>query len=236
MYIKDIEINNFRIYKGCNRITISPNSEKGKNIIVISGKNGFGKTTFLMSLVWCLYGKQMEQVDELYAKEIKDKKNYTNYIANSLNIKAADLGETQFSVSITFADVKIPELTCKEVKIIRKYDIVTSSLDQVEVLVDGMHNQITEDLTKDNQKGEEVFIREFILPIEIAKFFFFDAEKIVSLAEVNSQLQRRQLSKAYSEVLGIQKYEDIKANLEEKQDDYRKLSAKPEEQEELIQL
>lgn len=235
MYIKEIEINNFRIYKGNNRIEISPDSEK--NIIVISGKNGYGKTTFLMSLVWCLYGKQMEMVDELYAKEIKDKKNYSNYIANSLNRKAAENGETQFSVSITFADVVIPEITtCKDVKIIRKYDVITSSLDQVEILIDGMHNEITDDLSKENQKGEEIFIREYILPIEIAKFFLFDAEKIVSLAEVNSQLQRKQLSKAYSEVLGIQKYEDLKANLEEKQDDYRKLSAKPEDQDELIQL
>jgi DNA sulfur modification protein DndD len=37
-------------------------------------------------------------------------------------------------------------------------------------------------------------------------------------------------------VLGIQKYEDLKANLEEKQDEYRRRSAKPEEQEELNQL
>jgi DNA sulfur modification protein DndD len=68
------------------------------------------------------------------------------------------------------------------------------------------------------------------------KIFFFDAEKIVSLAEINSNNQRRQLSKAYSEVLGIQKYEDLKANLEEKQDEYRRRSAKPEEKEELNQL
>ena len=55
MYIKDIELNNFRIYKGKNKISLLPSEDK--NIILISGKNGFGKTTFLMSLVWCLYGK-----------------------------------------------------------------------------------------------------------------------------------------------------------------------------------
>lgn len=36
--------------------------------------------------------------------------------------------------------------------------------------------------------------------------------------------------------MGIQKYEDLKANLEEKQDDYRRRSAKPEEKKELNQL
>ena len=57
MYIKEIELNNFRIYKGSNKIDLS--TTDSKNIVVVSGKNGYGKTTFLMSLVWCLYGKQM---------------------------------------------------------------------------------------------------------------------------------------------------------------------------------
>ena len=234
MYIKDIELNNFRIYKGKNKISLLPSEDK--NIILISGKNGFGKTTFLMSLVWCLYGKQMEKVDELYEKEIRDKGNYTKYIANSLNRKAAEEGISEFSVSINFSGVNIPDVTCKEVTIRRSYNIISNLSDKVEVLIDGYPNELIEDLTKENQRGEEIFIRDFILPIEIAKFFFFDAEKIVSLAEVNSPNQRKQLSKAYSEVLGIQKYEDLKANLEEKQDDYRKRSAKPEEKKELNQL
>lgn len=55
MLIKEIELNNFRIYKGKNIINLLPNQEK--NIVVVSGKNGYGKTTFLVSLVWCLYGK-----------------------------------------------------------------------------------------------------------------------------------------------------------------------------------
>lgn len=235
MYIKEIELNNFRIYKGVNKINLSP--EKDKNVIVVSGKNGFGKTTFLMSLVWCLYGKNMQNVDELYQKEIGDKGGYGKYIGNSLNRLAKSEGETKFSVSVTFRDVKIPEITCNEIKITRTYDIVTSATDKVEVLVDGFQNELIQDLTTDGkQDGEEIFIRDFILPIEIAKFFFFDAEKIVSLAEINSPEQRRLLSKAYTEVLGIKKYEDLKDQLESIQDEYRKKSAKPQEKSELSQI
>jgi DNA sulfur modification protein DndD len=235
MYIKEIELTNFRIYKGVNKINLSP--EKDKNVIVVSGKNGFGKTTFLMSLVWCLYGKNMQNVDELYQKEIGDKGGYGKYIGNSLNRLAKSEGETKFSVSVTFHDVKIPEITCNEIKITRTYNIVTSASDKVEVLVDGFQNELIQDLTTDGkQDGEEIFIRDFILPIEIAKFFFFDAEKIVSLAEVNSPEQRRLLSKAYTEVLGIKKYEDLKDQLESIQDEYRKKSAKPQEKSELSQI
>ncbi|HAI44993.1 MAG TPA: DNA sulfur modification protein DndD, partial [Maribacter sp.] len=228
MYIKEIELNNFRIYKGSNKIDLS--TTDSKNIVVVSGKNGYGKTTFLMSLVWCLYGKQMQKVDHLYQKEIADKGGYTKYIANSLNRLAKANGETKFSVSVTFKDVKIPEITCNEIKITRSYDIVTSANDKVEVVIDNFQNELIKDLTTDGkQDGEEIFIRDFILPIEIAKFFFFDAEKIVSLAEINSPDQRRLLSKAYTEVLGIKKYEDLKDQLESIQDEYRNKSAKPKE-------
>lgn len=235
MLIKEIELNNFRIYKGNHKIRLLPDNDR--NISIISGKNGFGKTTFLMSLVWCLYGKQMEKVDELYQKEIVDKGGYGKYIGNSLNRLAKVEGETKFSVSLTFTDVKIPEITCNEIKITRSYDIITSSSDKIEVLVDGFQNELIQDLTTDGkQDGEEIFIRDFILPIEIAKFFFFDAEKIVSLAEINSPEQRRLLSKAYTEVLGIKKYEDLKEQLETIQDDYRKKSAKPQERTEFNQI
>lgn len=233
MLIKEIELNNFRIYKDKNSVSILPTANK--NIIVISGKNGFGKTTFLMALVWCLYGKQMEKVDALYQKEITDQGGYSKYIGNSLNRLAKSDGETSFSVSITFSNVKIPDISCKEIKITRSYDTHTG--DGVEVLIDGMRNELIEDLaTKNKQDGEEIFIRDFILPIEIAKFFFFDAEKIVSLAEISSPEQRRLLSKAYTEVLGIKKYEDLKDQLESIQDEYRKKSANPKEKTELNQI
>ena len=76
------------------------------------------------------------------------------------------------------------------------------------MLIDGYPSELAREV------GQEIFIREFIMPIEIAKFFFFDAEKIVSLADVNTPEQKRKLSKAYSEVLGIKKYEDLKGELE----------------------
>jgi len=222
MYIKEIELNNFRIYKGVNRISLMPKDDK--NIIIVSGQNGFGKTTFLMSLVWCLYGKNMEQVDTMYKKEIEDKGNYNKYIIDSMNRKAAEVGETEFSVTITFSNVNVQNVLC-DVVVKRSYNIYTSTSDKIDVWISGQPQELIENLTSENQKGEEIFIRDFILPIAIAKFFFFDAEKITSLAEINQKDQRRQLSKAYSEVLGIQKYETLKNNLEDKLDEYRRKSA-----------
>lgn len=229
MIIKSIELDNFRIYRGVNKIDIAPTNEK--NIIVVSGHNGFGKTTFLMSLVWCLYGRQMENVDELYKKEISDKGGYSRYISGSLNNEAQRAGETKFSVSVTFTDVEIPDTTCTEITITRSYDSATNTDDELSILIDNRKS----DLFSDRQE-EEMFIRDYILPIEIAKFFFFDAEKIVSFAEINTPDQRKELSKAYSQVLGIQKYDDLKKEIEKLQDKYRQESAKPKDRQELIDL
>jgi len=227
MTIKEITLKNFRIYKGENTIDLT--SDGKKNIFIISGRNGFGKTTFLMSMVWCLYGKNMQEVDDLYKKEIADQGGYSKYIVNSLNRLAKAEGEDQFFVSITFKDVNIPEVPCKEINITRSYT-KTSAEEELEIFIDGYPSELAKEV------GPEIFIREFIMPIEIAKFFFFDAEKIVNLAEVNTAEQKKNLSRAYSEVLGIKKYEDLKNELENLQLKLRQETASAAERGLLRQL
>lgn len=228
MTIKEIELYNFRIYK--NECKIDLSSSNKHNIFIVSGRNGFGKTTFLMSLVWCLYGKNMQEVDDLYKKEITDQGGYSKYIANSLNRLAKSEENYKFHVAIKFVNVNIPEVPCKEITVKRSYNTLTSTSEEVEVLIDGYPSELAMEV------GQEIFIREFIMPIEIAKFFFFDAEKIVNLAEVTTTEQRKKLSQAYSEVLGIKKYEDIKGNLESLQMKLRQESASASEKNQLEQL
>ncbi len=240
MIIKSVEINNFRLYEGLNKIELAPSGDR--NVVIVSGKNGFGKTTFLMAMVWCLYGKQTVGVDNLYSKEIGGINGYSKYIRKSMNFAAEKAGETSFWVEITFAGVGINPLEGEdssmkaEVSIRRSFNIATGAGDKVEIRVNGKKDELIETLKTEKLEGEEVFIREFILPLEVAKFFFFDAEKIVSLAEVNSDDERRKLSKAYSEVLGIKKYEDLKKNLETIREGYKKKSATKEEHRELSDL
>lgn len=221
MKIKEIELNNFRIYKGINIICLMPDNDR--NMIIISGKNGYGKTTFLMSLVWCLYGRLMQQVDKLYADEISSQGNYETYISHSINRLAKAEGENKFYVSVSFIDVDLPiEIPTKELKIVRSYDTLTRK-EEVEILINSVKSEITKDY------GYEKFITDFILPREIAKFFFFDAEKIISLATIHTSEQKKELSKAYSEVLGIKKYEDLKNQIKELLNNLKKESATTEE-------
>ena len=211
MRISDITINNFRIYRGENHIKFD--NKIDKNIHLVAGKNGFGKTTFLTSLIWVLYGKQMAQVEDKYKVDIRHLGGYDNYLTALLNKdlkREFDQKETEQAgcyVELKMKDIMIPSIPCKELIIRRTYNYLNKK-ESLSILIDGQENELTKEV------GYEVFINDFVLPREIAKFFFFDAEKVVTLAEAKSVSELRSLSKAYSEVLGIKKYEDLKNSLQ----------------------
>ncbi len=208
MKISNINLHNFRIYKDINELSFKPFSEK--NISVVAGRNGYGKTTLLTSLLWAFYGKLMGQVENKYRLDIKQAGGYQSYLSSLLNrdVKANGSPEEQiFHVEIKLEELSIPALSCNSITIKRSYNLVDKE-EKLNILIDGVENELTKEV------GYELFINDFILPREIAKFFFFDAEKIVSLAEAKSLEELRSLNKAYSEVLGIKKYEELKKNLE----------------------
>ena len=259
MYIKQISLRNYRIYYGENKLEFPQN--ENKNVFIVSGNNGFGKTTLLTSLVWGLFGKLMVDVDDKFRREIYDAGGYKKYASNTFNrlskskleqfnneypetrineikskniIKYDELVDKAkslrtYSVSILLTDLNIPALPCNNIEIIRTFDIEKND-DVVQILIDGQENELTKEV------GDEIFINDFILPKEIAKFFFFDAEKIVSLAEIKSIEDKRSLSKAYSEVLGIKKYEDLKINLEDLRIRFRRNSASDKDKVKLNEL
>lgn len=251
MIINNITLFNYRLYEGTNTIRFSPADQK--NIYLISGENGFGKTTFLHSLLWCLYGRLISDIEAETRKDIASL-GYNAFLKSNLNhsvrkefesldektksgikksgytLEYAHLSQiTTYYVSIEFSDVVIPSLPCTTLTIRRSYDMVLEK-ENVEILIDGVKNELTREI------GPEIFINDFILNKDIAQFFFFDSEQIVSLAETNTPTERRRLCSAYNEVLGVRKYEDLKKNLENIRLRFRKKSSDIEHRERLLAL
>ena len=239
MFIDSIILHKYRAYKGRNETSFIPGK---KNIFLIAGNNGFGKTTFLTSLVWCLYGKLMVDVDEKFRRDMNDAQGYKNYARQSLHKELANIvdsykisteerkqilrngyssenecikNNSQYYVEISITNVFIPSIPCRTITIRRTYDYFLE-IESIEVLIDGQINELAKEV------GYDIFINDFILSKDIAKFFFFDAEKIVNLAEVKSIDEKRLLISAYNEILSIKKYEDIKRNLENLRLKFRK--------------
>lgn len=239
MLVHRITLYNYRLYKGENSITF--NFDSDRNIFLISGENGFGKTTFLHSLLWCLYGRLASDVEASLRKEILNG-GYSSLLVNNLNnsqkseleqipkdsitrIKKSgyQLGDesikalSQYYVEMEFSEVVIPSIPCSSLTIRRGYDAILEK-EFVDILIDGTKNELT------NEIGPEIFINDFVLNKDIARFFFFDSEQIVSLAETNSPADKKKLCSAYNEVLGVRKYEDLKHNLESIRVRFRKRS------------
>ena len=251
MIIKNITLGNYRLYEGKNIIKFTQDEEKP--IFLISGENGFGKTTFLHSLIWCLYGRLITEVEAEVRKDIANS-GYHAFLRKNLNhnvrakLEKLDSAEkdlirrkgyssenedlkkiTTYYVAIEFKDVIIPSLPCTSLKVIRSYDMITEK-ESVDILIDGKRNELTTSI------GYEVFINDFILNKDIARFFFFDSEQIVALAETNTSAEKRRLCSAYNEVLGVRKYEDLKKNLENVRLRFRKKSSDIESREKLLTM
>lgn len=240
MIIRSITLNNYRLYKGINKINFDNNSSQ--NIFLISGENGFGKTTFLHSLLWCLYGRLVADVEINIRKELMSngygsllKSNLNNSLKpqiesieeetlssirkNGYNNETEHIKDiSQYYVAIEFSDVVIPSIPCSSLIVKRGYDYILDK-EFIEVFIDGQRNELT------NEIGPDIFINDFILNKDIARFFFFDSEQIVALAETNTVADKRKLCSAYNEVLGVRKYEELKRNLENVRLRFRKKSS-----------
>lgn len=204
MRINKIILNNFRQYYGC--ISIDIDTADDKNIVLIGGKNGFGKTNFLISLVWCLYGEKITQIDDSFKREVQKETNYQKFIKQSLNWTSKDEGNNEFSVEIQIDEVAYPanlKVSDNKIVIRRSFNV----------------HEIEESLSILNSDGIELFqdaddkvsyINDYIIPLEAAKFVFFDAEKIASWAELSTKDEGNVLNDALGKLLGLDLYENLK--------------------------
>ena len=96
MIIQSVTLNNYRLYEGVNTIKFAINEEK--NVHLVCGENGFGKTTFLHSLLWCLYGRF---VGDVPASGQDANVNYNALLQSNLNINAAKRYQASLTPEIT---------------------------------------------------------------------------------------------------------------------------------------
>jgi DNA sulfur modification protein DndD len=175
MKIKNLELKNFRPYFGDIQISF-PNLDTTP-IYLIHGPNGYGKTSLLLALNWCLYGH----------KKQSDAYEFFNIIARedqhpSMSVRM-DLEDNERNLSI------IRRILCN--------DPVRSVKDlSIPELLFFENNK--KRLAQDPQILQEL-VNE-ILPFEASQFSFFDGERI----EVYSSDKTTEATKnAISSVLGL---------------------------------
>lgn len=211
MKFSNIEINNFRQYYNSVNVDLETNNEK--NIVIIGGLNGYGKTNFLLSIVWCLFGDKISQVDENFKKEIQKEKNYSSFMQQSINWTAKKENKTKFSVSIIISEIELPELrtlnsNTNTILIRRTFDV--ASMNETLSIINVASNvEIFDD-----ESDKINFINDYIIPIDAAKFIFFDAEKIAEIANLSIKDEGSFINDALGKILGLDIYETLIEDIE----------------------
>ena len=73
MLLESIKLENFRQFR--NESIDFAQGQNGKNVTIIIGENGTGKTTFAQAFFWCMYGET----------EFSDKNMLNKIVASNLN-------------------------------------------------------------------------------------------------------------------------------------------------------
>jgi DNA sulfur modification protein DndD len=152
--------------------------------------------------------------------------NYAKFLKSSVNRDALNDGAKEFSVEIELSDIELPETlnpnksgeyTC----IIKRTCNITSIQDDLQVTVYGVNfkKEIEEPLDKTD------FINDYLVPIEAAKFVFFDAEKIANMAELSAKEEGSVMNDALSRLLGLDVYTSLIDDLNIYCDNLKKESA-----------
>ncbi len=211
MKFSNIKINNFRQYY--NAVNIDLTTDTDQNIVVIGGRNGYGKTNFLLSIVWCLYGEKISQIDDNFKKEIQKEKNYSSFMQQSINWTAKRENKDTFSVSIEVSEIELPELNklnsnSDSVIITRTFNVI--SMNETLSISDTNSNmKIFED-----EADKINFINDYIIPIDAAKFVFFDAEKISEIANLSIKEEGSFINDALGKILGLDTYDTLIEDIE----------------------
>ena len=222
MKFSSINIENFRQYYG--NVIFDLDTKDEKNIVLIGGRNGYGKTNFLISLVWCLYGEKISQVDENFKKEIQKERNYSQFMKQSLNRTATKENKDSFSIKLNITELDLPQIkssteSITNVIIKRDFNVVTMK-ENLSIKAGGSEEELFED-----NEDKINFINDYLIPLDAAKFVFFDAEKISALAELSTKEEGSVLNDALGKILGLDIYEDLIQDLDSYSNDLRKEGA-----------
>lgn len=193
MILDKLSLHNFAIYKGEQEFDLNPLNKK-KPIILIGAMNGSGKTTFLQSIDFLLYGKNSNTFKS-------QNLSYEGYLEKNIHKDHKDEGA---SISLNFRkQTRGKEENFKVVRMWKKNgDKIKENL--FVYVNDNLDDLITKDW--DN------FIEQ-ILPAKVAQLFFFDGEKIEQLADLDQS--KEVLRKAIDSLLGLEIVTRLNLDLDE---------------------
>ena len=184
MLLQSIKLENFRQFRN-ESIDFADGSD-GKNVTIIIGENGTGKTTFAQAFFWCLYGET----------EFSDKSMLNKLVATEM--RPGQEKKVQVTLKLRHGEV---DYTLIREQIYRK-----DNANRIKA-----ENTVFEIATKDSS-GNTTYVKKSqcesevksILPKELSRYFFFDGERIEKMSkDISTGKKATDFADAVKGLLGL---------------------------------
>ena len=184
MEIKSIKLINFRQFKNAS---IDFSTESPKNVTIIIGENGTGKTTLEQAFFWCLYGNT----------KFRDKLVLNRSVAECLT-NSSQTAKATVELRLVHENINYLIRRIQSFKRATNGNI-TSEPSELTIgkTIDGNLQYMFSGNTTENMRLRNNLINK-ILSAEVAKYFFFDGEAIT---EMSSQIATGKKSPQFAEAV-----------------------------------
>lgn len=196
MLLKSLRLQDFRQFNGEQVVSFS--THKDRNVTIMMGENGSGKTSFAQAFRWCLYGDT----------DFKDTKLLSRKVAASL--LPGDERNVEVAVELTHDDIEYTVIRRQKYKMNNAGDVLPNGACKFTIQIkdkDGNVKFIPE-LEADSKMKE-------ILPADLSRYFFFDGERIEKMSKEIHSGRSRDIAEAVRSLLGLNSYVEALRHLKE---------------------
>ena len=184
MLLQSIKLKNFRQF--CNESIDFADGNNGKNVTIIIGENGTGKTTFAQAFFWCLYGET----------EFSDKNMLNKMVATEM--RPGQECKVQVTLKLHHGEV--------DYTLIREQSYRKDTSNRIKA------DNTTFDIAVKDDSGNTNYVKKSqcesevkgILPKEISRYFFFDGERIEKMSkDISTGKKATDFAEAVKGLLGL---------------------------------
>ena len=184
MLLESIKLENFRQFR--NEYIKFAQGIDGKNVTIIKGNNGTGKTTFAQAFFWCMYGET----------EFSDK-NMLNKLV-STEMKPGQEEKVQVTLKLIHGNVS--------------YTLIREQIYRKDYSNRVKGDNTVFDIAIKDASGNTSYVKKTlcegevksILPKELSKYFFFDGERIENMSkDISTGRKASDFAEAVKGLLGL---------------------------------
>lgn len=201
MQLNSIIVNNFRQYYGEQKIEFA---QGDKNVTIIYGENGKGKTGLFRALIFGIFGDRHIN---------QDNKNDEIHLVNFNALEENNGSPINAFVTVKFTHKQKEYIITRKIVGYKAGDKITENISGIELsIIDENGNYDNQNDLSDDEKNK--IIRK-VFDVKIKDFFLFDAERIETLAKTNKE-SKQEVENGIKNLLNIDKLQkaiDITGNL-----------------------